>query len=81
MQVPSDAMIRAFEQNNELTPQICEFLRGKYLGPLFSLDFYRIILDEAHAIKNHSSRSKPSFYLTPILLASLATLFTDNSLF
>ena len=60
MQFPSDSAIRNFEEDDDLTPMQCEELRPKYLGPLFKLDFYRIVLDEAHAIKNPASQSKNS---------------------
>ena len=58
MQFPPDSAIRNFEQDDDLTPMQCQQLRPKYLGPLFNLDFYRIVLDEAHAIKNPASQSK-----------------------
>jgi SNF2 family DNA or RNA helicase len=45
------------EEDPQLTHQECELLRPKYFGPLFKVDFYRLILDEAHAIKNISSQS------------------------
>ena len=30
----------------------------KKTGELFQVEFFRVVLDEAHAIKNHRSRSK-----------------------
>lgn len=30
----------------------------KELGELFSTEFFRVVLDEAHSIKNYQSRSK-----------------------
>lgn len=33
------------------------------LGPLFRIPFWRIVLDEAHAIKNKDSHSKPQSQL------------------
>lgn len=57
MHFASDMQVRNLERNLDLTAQECEQLRPKYLGPLFKIDFYRIILDEGHAIKNHNSMS------------------------
>lgn len=50
-------MIRKIEGNDQLTAMECERLRPNYLGPLFKKEFYRVILDEGHAIKNHQSQS------------------------
>jgi hypothetical protein len=35
----------------------------KRTGELFQVEFFRVVLDEAHAIKNHRARSKylPSY--------------------
>ncbi len=58
MQFPSDSAIRNLEEDDDLTSTECAELRPKYLGPLFKLDFYRLVLDEAHYIKNPASQSK-----------------------
>jgi SNF2 family DNA or RNA helicase len=58
MQYPSDAAIRRLTRTQGLTPAECEALRPNYLGPLFHIDFYRIILDEGHAIKNFNSQNR-----------------------
>ncbi|KAK4235228.1 P-loop containing nucleoside triphosphate hydrolase protein [Achaetomium macrosporum] len=71
-QYPSDAMIRSFEEDPNLTTEDCEKLRPKYLGPLFSINFYRVVLDEATAIKNHTSRR---YY------RSMSTRFLGHALF
>ncbi len=57
MHFPSDATIKKLEKNPLLSKKACEDLRPKYLGPLYDIEFYRIVLDEAHAIKNHASQS------------------------
>lgn len=57
MQFPSDSLIQELEDNPGLTRLECMRLRPKYLGPLFKLNFHRLILDEAHAIKNFKSQS------------------------
>jgi SNF2 family DNA or RNA helicase len=33
-------------------------LRPQYLGPLFSIKFHRVVLDEASEIKNHETTSE-----------------------
>ncbi|KAL2135719.1 hypothetical protein VTI74DRAFT_7236 [Chaetomium olivicolor] len=55
-QYPSDATIKKREGNQDLTADNCESIRPKYLGPLFRITFYRIVLDEAHCIKNQASQ-------------------------
>lgn len=44
-----------------LTPEECKELRASHLGPLFKIGFYRLILDEAHEIKNHESQRRMIF--------------------
>ena len=50
-----------------LTPEECEELRPSHLGPLFKVAFYRLILDEAHAIKNHESQRRMTFEFDVII--------------
>jgi SNF2 family DNA or RNA helicase len=61
-QFPSDRKIRLMEGRPDLTPDDCDAIRAtKYLGPLYEMVFYRIILDEAHAIKNYYSQRKAQY--------------------
>ncbi|KAH6632629.1 P-loop containing nucleoside triphosphate hydrolase protein [Chaetomium tenue] len=53
---PSDNKLKKYTGNKLLTPEECGELRGNHLGPLFKTAFYRIILDEAHGIKNYKSQ-------------------------
>jgi SNF2 family DNA or RNA helicase len=55
---PSDDEIRKLAKDKDLNAGACEKLRPRYLGPLFNMKFYRIVLDEASVIKNSSTRSK-----------------------
>ncbi|KAK3688097.1 P-loop containing nucleoside triphosphate hydrolase protein [Podospora appendiculata] len=36
----------------------CDAIRPQYMGPLFSMKLYRLVLDEGHAIKNYKSQSQ-----------------------
>lgn len=53
---PSDNMVRKFMKKPDMTAADCEKYRPRCLGPLFHIRFYRLVLDEAHEIKNHTSR-------------------------
>ena len=60
-------LLRSYRLFNEIqeemdspscTPERRDELLGGHLGVLFKMQFRRVVLDESHAIKNHSSRSK-----------------------
>ncbi|KAK3307445.1 P-loop containing nucleoside triphosphate hydrolase protein [Chaetomium strumarium] len=67
------ADIWRLENNKDMNAEDCEKRRPDYLGPLFHMKFYRVVLDEASTIKNFSSRSKH--------YRSMSTSFLGHALF
>ncbi|KAK3324282.1 SNF2 family N-terminal domain-containing protein [Cercophora scortea] len=54
-QFPSDEYLRRVT-GEHLNDRKCEEIRPQYMGPLFQMKFYRLVLDEGHAIKNYRSQ-------------------------
>ncbi|KAK4196294.1 P-loop containing nucleoside triphosphate hydrolase protein [Triangularia verruculosa] len=55
---PTNAAIKAREHDDSLSKEDCDARRMKHSGPLMKMKFLRVILDEAHAIKNWQSHSE-----------------------
>ncbi|KAK4134684.1 hypothetical protein BT67DRAFT_379414 [Trichocladium antarcticum] len=81
MQFSSDSLIRELEDNPDLTRLECMRLRPKYLGPLFQLSFHRLILDEAHAIKNFKSQRAKACIELQAKYRNMNTKFFGHALF
>ncbi|KAK3374367.1 P-loop containing nucleoside triphosphate hydrolase protein [Lasiosphaeria ovina] len=63
-QYPSEKAIRKDAGDENLTKNECDKLRPKYLGEIFTMKFFRVVLDEAHSINNYATKS-PSLSSLP----------------
>ncbi|KAK0665680.1 SNF2 family N-terminal domain-containing protein [Cercophora samala] len=57
---PTNKFIKSQEGIESMTQEDCDAVRMKYSGPLMKMKFLRVVLDEAHAIKNHKSHTSAS---------------------
>lgn len=59
-QYPAKDVIAALKEEHSDDVVGYEHAMAAKRGPLFKIDWYRVILDEVHAIKNANGRSKCS---------------------
>ncbi|KAF4973910.1 hypothetical protein FZEAL_9136 [Fusarium zealandicum] len=55
-QYPNSASIEKLKRESGDSRGLFADMLNKLMGPLFHINWYRVILDEAHQIKNHSTR-------------------------
>lgn len=50
--------VRKFMESDDCTPEEYKRLENEHLGDLFKMHFWRVVLDEAHAIKDSKTQCR-----------------------